>query len=289
MVSAIRDLQHHRHEPAARRPAPAAKTKAQEEVRAASPFPWAKTARATAWGAGLLALGVLAWQGWQILRAPSLLPIDSVTVHGLAPNIPLYQVNRAIAPYLGQGFLWVDLQDMRHSLQGVPWIANADVRRVWPDRIEIDLQGVQPVARWLGGAGQVLGKDGKVYQVPPAELPSQLPAVFGPSDSGLQILQKRQQIDQALAPVHLQVRALELDERGGWRCILTNGVRLVLGRQDIQSGVRRWVSVLPEIQQYLVPGASMDLRYNNGFAVALPKAASTSVSEGPAAPRSEGK
>ncbi|MCE5360712.1 MAG: cell division protein FtsQ, partial [Acidithiobacillus sp.] len=50
-----------------------------------------------------------------------------------------------------------------------------------------------------------------------------------------------------------------------------------------------WVSVLPEIQQYLVPGASMDLRYNNGFAVALPKAASTSVSEGPAAPRSEGK
>ena len=103
------------------------------------------------------------------------------------------------------------------------------------------------------------------------------------------MLQERQKLDQTLAPLHLQVRALELDPRGGWRCILSNGVRLVLGREKIMEGVQRWVSVAPEIKQYLVPGASMDLRYNNGFAVALPEAASTSVSEGSAAPRSERK
>lgn len=288
MVSAIRDLQGIQRRPSASdggvREEP---VKAPAPVR--QPFPWRKAMRNTFWAVGFLACGIGAWQLWHFVRQPSLMPISSIRIEGLSPHIPVYRVNRAIAPFLGQGFLWVNLRDLRHALHTLPWVANADVRRVWPDRLEIDLQSVHPMARWLGGAGQILGQDGKVYSVPPSDVPQQLPALFGPAEDGLQMLQERQKLDQALAPLGLQVRALELDQRGGWRCILSNGVRLVLGRQEVMADVQRWVAVAPEIQQYLVPGASMDLRYNNGFAVALPEAASTSVSEGPAAPRSERK
>ena len=289
MVSAIRDLQGYRREPVGKAAPQAPAEKSATGIAPARPFPWRQGLRGTLWGTALLALGIGAWQAWDFVRRPSLMPIDSIRIEGLSPHIPVYRVNRAIAPFLGQGFLWVNLSNLRHALQNVPWVANADVRRVWPDRLEIDLQAVQPAARWLGGAGEVLGKDGKVYQVPENELPKQLPALFGPTDDGLRMLQERQKIDQALAPLRLQVRALERNQRGGWRCILRNGVRLVLGREKVIPGVQRWVAVAPEIQQYLVPGASMDLRYNNGFAVALPEATSTSVSEGPAAPRSERK
>ncbi|MBU2755510.1 FtsQ-type POTRA domain-containing protein [Acidithiobacillus sp. CV18-2] len=289
MVSAIRDLQGYRREPVAKAPPPQESQKPAAAIAPSRPFPWGKTLRASLGGGLLLALGFGALQAWDWVRQPALMPIATIHIEGLSSKIPVYRINRAIAPFLGQGFLWVNLTQVRDALQQVPWVANADVRRVWPDRIAIDLQGVQPVARWLGGAGEVLGKDGKVYPVPANEIPQQLPALFGPADAGLQMLQERQKLDQTLAPLHLQVRALELDPRGGWRCILSNGVRLVLGREKIMEGVQRWVSVAPEIKQYLVPGASMDLRYNNGFAVALPEAASTSVSEGSAAPRSERK
>ncbi|BBF64988.1 hypothetical protein AFERRID_12060 [Acidithiobacillus ferridurans] len=70
--------------------------------------------------------------------------------------------------------------------------------------------------------------------------------------------------------------SLQEDRRGGWRCILSNQVRLLLGSENILPALKRWVAIAPQVKEYLVPGATMDLRYTNGFAVAMPAAATVS-------------
>ncbi len=288
MVSAIRDLR------SLQRPKIEPKMPQPEEAGKATVLPAKKPVAGKIFRRGILlflvmGMSLLAWQAWQFLRNPQLMPIQTLHVEGLSQRIPLYRVNRAVAPFLAEGFLWVNLQQLQKALLQVPWVANVEVRRVWPDQLEIELTGVQPAARWLGGPNQVLGTNGKVYSVPGQEIPKDLPAFFGPATDGLHMLQEWNQFNGILAPLQLQIRALQEDPRGSWSCILTDGVRLVLGRQDRKEALARWVAVAPKIRSYLLPGASMDLRYNNGFAVALPSATTQSVSEGQTSPRREKK
>ncbi|MGC9238115.1 MAG: cell division protein FtsQ/DivIB [Acidithiobacillus sp.] len=294
MVSVMRDMRHWRAqnstvttEPAAAarrtppaRPLqekPAAGTGASVQRR---PFPWRFYGRGLALGIGLSILAWGSWLGWQTLRNPAFMPIETIHIEGLAPQVPLPEVNGVLRPYLQQGFLWLDPQAVRASLMQLPWVANADVRRVWPDRLDVQLTRYQAAARWLGGSGQLLSNHGEVFTVPDREVPKDLPSLYGPAKSGTALLDALKTFDGILSPLSLRVTALEQVPSGGWRCILSDGVRLVLGAQDPEGTLRRWVAVVPQLQSYLVAGATMDLRYDNGFAVALPGATKSGSAQG---------
>ncbi len=290
MVSAIRDMRHYRgarpdQTAASRQPPPVVEAPRSE----ATPFPWKKSLLTALLACALGAAAWGGWQGWKTVRRPSLMPISTIHVNGLSPRIRLPAVNQALQPYLQQGFLWINLDQLRQSLLQVPWVATADIRRVWPDRLDIQLGGFTPVARWLGGSGEVMDAGGQVYHVPSSGIPAGLPNLIGPAGAGAGMMQELSRFNATLAPLGLHVTDLEEDARGGWRCILNNGVRLVLGSTGVIPALQRWAGIAPEVGGYLVPGATMDLRYSNGFAVALPAAATSSVIEGSGIPRSNRK
>ncbi len=290
MVSVMRDMRHYREARQGQAAPPRHDPSPAEHPRSGTvPFPWRKTLRSALLACALGAAAWGGWQGWQVVRRPAFMPISTIHVRGLSPRIGLPAVNQALRPYLHQGFLWIDPSQIRQALLQVPWVATADVRRVWPDRLDIQLGGVTPVARWLGGSGEVMDAGGQVYHVPPGGIPAGLPNLVGPANAGAGMMKELGRFNAILAPLGLHVTDLEENPRGGWRCILNNGVRLVPGRTHVISALHRWVRVAPEIGKYLVPGATMDLRYSNGFAVALPTAATSSVIEGSGIPRSKQK
>lgn len=292
MVSVMRDMRHWRAEngavvtePAAlpRRRAPGAKApvaSAAEATVQRRPIPWRLYARGLALGLGLGVMVWGGWLGWQSLRSPSFMPIETIHIEGLSSRVPLPEVNAVLRPYLQQGFLWMDPRALRNALMQLPWVANADVRRVWPDRLDVQLTRYRAAARWLGGSGQLLSDRGAVFTVPEKEIPADLPSLFGPVDSGTELLATLKEFDGIVSPLGIRVTALEQVPSGGWRCILSDGVRLVLGAKDPQGTLRRWVAVVPQLKSYLVAGATMDLRYDNGFAVALPGAARSGSAQG---------
>jgi cell division protein FtsQ len=277
MVSVMRDYRHGQHpqRPAATLKAPP-KRKAAAPPKVRPPIPWRLYGRVLVGGVGLSALAWGGWLGWNWVREPQLMPISTLTTTGTSARIPLPMVNAALKPYVAQGFLWVNPKQVRHTLDTLPWVANAEVRRVWPDRLQIDIKPEVPVARWLGGAGQMVNAQGQVFSVPPGQVPGNLANLEGPADSGARLIAQMAKFNQILTPLGVKVLDLQENQRGGWRCILSNKVRLLLGSENILPALTRWVAIVSQVKEYLVPGATMDLRYTNGFAVAMPTAATVS-------------
>lgn len=278
MVSVMRDYRHGQQpqRPAATLKEPPKVSRAVP-VKAApakvhTPLPWKLYGRVLVGSLGISLLAWGGWTGWQWLHQPSLMPINTLTITGSSTRIPLAEINSVLKPYAAQGFLWANPEQIRQSLDKLPWVADAEVRRVWPDRLQVSIKSYTPVARWLGGAGQMVDGQGQIFSVPPAQVPNGLPNLAGPAQSGSQLLTQLAKFNAIVAPLGLKVISLEQDQRGGWRCILSNQVRLLLGSEDVLPALKRWVAIVPQVKEYLVPGATMDLRYTNGFAVAMPSA-----------------
>ena len=68
--------------------------------------------------------------------------------------------------------------------------------------------------------------------------------------------------------VGLGIRELSLSERRAWRVVLSDGLVLDMGRNDVEPRLSRFISLLPKIRRddarQLVHA---DLRYTNGFAL----------------------
>lgn len=57
-------------------------------------------------------------------------------------------IERAAGDWIGKSYFATDLSEIKESLERRPWVESAAVRRVWPDRLVIDIREKSP---WLTG------------------------------------------------------------------------------------------------------------------------------------------
>jgi len=177
-------------------------------------------------------------------------------------------VQQRIAPFVAASFFTIDLAGMRAELEQMPWIAHAEVRRVWPDQVTIRLEEQLPVARW--GDEALLNNQGQAFN--PRELANyeHLPQLFGPQRAQQQVMQQYQALSQLLRPLGFSIARLELRERGSW--FLTTGagssgpgIELLLGRDHLVEKMRRFIAIYDKtLKEQITNIASIDLRYANG-------------------------
>jgi cell division protein FtsQ len=223
------------------------------------------------WPLLLLLLGIAAYTSAQRILPYADRPISQVSVQGELSYISQQAVQQRIAPYLSASFFTVDLAAMRAELEKMPWIAHAEVRRIWPSQLSIQLEEQLPVARW--GTEALLNNQGQAFT--PRELANyeNLPQLFGPQRAQQAVMQQYQVLSQMLRPLGFSVAQLELRERGSW--FLTTGINssgqsieLLLGRDHLLEKMRRFVAVYEKTLKPEVANiARIDLRYANGLAV----------------------
>ena len=223
------------------------------------------------WPVLLVVLGFGTYEGAQRLMPYADRPIAGVAVQGDLSYISQQAVQQRIAPYLNASFFTIDLTSMRGELEKMPWIAHAEVRRVWPDQVVIRLEEQLPVARW--GSEALLNNQGEAFT--PRELANyeHLPQLFGPQRAQQQVMQQYQVLSQMLRPLGFSIARLELRERGSW--FLTTGARsagpgieLLLGRDHLLEKMRRFIAIYDKtLKDQITNIARVDLRYANGLAV----------------------
>ncbi|MBX9915509.1 MAG: cell division protein FtsQ/DivIB [Pseudomonadaceae bacterium] len=223
------------------------------------------------WPVLFLVLGVAAYTLAQRVLPYADRPISQVSVQGDLSYISQQAVQQRIAPYLTASFFTVDLAAMRGELEQMPWIARAEVRRIWPNQLSIQLEEQLPIARW--GSEALLNNQGQAFT--PRELANyqNLPQLFGPQRAQQTVMQQYQLFSQMLRPLGFSVAQLELRERGSW--FLTTGVNskgqsieLLLGRDHLLEKMRRFVAVYEKtLKPEIANIARIDLRYANGLAV----------------------
>jgi len=232
--------------------------------------------RLLAW---LLALALVALpvagvvQGWW---GGGYWPLRILRVQGPVQRVDRAQLQAAVRPLARRGFFAVDLAAIQTAVGAVPWVEHAEVRKQWPDVLEVRIREYRPVARW--GQAQVLSERGHLFPAGALRLPAGLPLLDGPVARVPDVVRLYNAARTQLAGSG-GVRAVTIDRRGSWSITLRDGTDLVLGRHDPEARLARFASLLPQLQAQDPQRrlALADLRYTNGFALTWVKAEPASV------------
>ncbi len=198
-------------------------------------------------------------------------PLRQLVVVGSVNQVTSMQVEYAARSSVAGNFFTINLDHVRTSFEKLPWVRRAEVRRIWPDGIEVSIEEQVAAARWRQADGEyrLVNKFGEVFI---AASETDLPVFSGPEGSAAQMLARQQEFTQALAPLGRMPKEIDLSLRQAWRITLDDGLVLVLGRDEtthpVSDRMTRFVAAYPEVQQKarFQPGM-IDMRYPNGFAL----------------------
>lgn len=218
--------------------------------------------------AAALLAGVTVW----MVRMPTL-PIRQVVVSERLQQVKRAEVEQAVAGMLRGNFFSVNLEGVRASLEKLPWVRKAEVRRRWPASLELVLEEHRPVARWGGESRELVNSHGEVFAASlPDNVAAALPLVHGPQGTSAEIIRRYAEFAGMLQQAGLQPVQLVLSPRLAWQLKLADGMVMELGREQgkatIGARLQRFVEIYPAALGQKTPRpAAVDLRYPNGFAV----------------------
>lgn len=208
-----------------------------------------------------LRFGLIGGQTW---------PVNWLDVVGDLQRTTSGQVRAAVMPHAERGFFAVDLAEVRAAVAALPWVAEASVRRVWPDTLEVRVVEHRPVARW--NESDLLSQHGEVFTVNGAGALQGLPHLVGPDIRLDEVVSAWKGMRDILAGSGGEIRRIDLDARGAWEVELDSGTTLRLGREQVMPRLKRYAGVARQLAGVRdgVPRI-VDLRYPNGLAVRWPE------------------
>jgi len=192
-------------------------------------------------------------------------PMRHLVVTGEFHQVSDLRVRSVVLPRVQHGFFAVDLQRLRTDLGALPWVKSVEVRKRWPDRLEVTVVEYRPLARW--GERRMLSEHGELFPAPKG-LGRRLPLFVGPDANAPEMIAFHAHARPLFLGSGLQVREVRLSARGSWSLLLSDGTEVEVGRNDVQRRLERFSNLLPR----LTTGeprrlARADLRYTNGFAL----------------------
>lgn len=193
-------------------------------------------------------------------------PLTRLRVHGEFQRVDPAQLRAVVLPYAKRGFFAVRLQDAQDAVEKLAWVDRAEVRKRWPDVMEIRIVEHKPFARW--GQDRLLSEQGRLFPTPKALADLKLPQLGGPDSQVQEVIALYNESRQLFAPLGLEVSQLAMDRRGSWSLTLGNGTEVVIGRADARPRLGRFARMLPQLLAGQTQAlARADLRYTNGFAL----------------------
>ena len=209
-------------------------------------------------------------------------PLRTLRVQGELNRVDPQKLRATLLPYAAQGFFAMRLEDAQAAVAKLPWVERAEVRKRWPDVVEVHIVEHRPFARW--GKDRLLSEQGQLFPVAGATLPKGLPQLDGPDSRVADVVALYNESRALFAPGGVDVRGLHLDRRGSWSLLLSDGTRVLVGNSEARLRLTRFARMLPQLlSQKQLPLARADLRYTNGFALSW-----TAAPPRPAAPQSQG-
>jgi cell division protein FtsQ len=199
------------------------------------------------------------------LTEPARFPLNTVEITGDLDHIDRPALERRLLPAAVGGFFSVDVAAVADAARDEPWVKRALVRRVWPDKLVVEIVGHRAIARW--GRNGLLSDSGEVFAVT-GPLPDDLPALSGPDGAAPRRVfadyERFSRLLDGLPPV----RAVRQEARGAWQIGLANGLTIIAGRKDVAARLKRFAAVYKSrLAGVAQPIESVDLRYSDGFAV----------------------
>ena len=213
--------------------------------------------------AALLALlaGGLATLTWALDR-----PVRVISMDGSFQRVSPGQIEKAVAPFSGAGFMSADLDDIQRAVETLPWVEHARIQRRWPNSLHVTVIEQTAAARW--GESGLLNTRGELFVRTAAHVPAELPRLSGPEGTESQVAQRYLAVQGRMLEAGMRIAALRLDERGAWEIDLDSGVTVRLGRREVDERLDRFIRTASQVISHRLNEVTyVDMRYSNGFAI----------------------
>jgi cell division protein FtsQ len=192
-------------------------------------------------------------------------PVREVQVIGSISRVTRAQIDTVVHRELRGNFFTIQLDTARGAFAKLPWVRRVQVRRHWPDRLEVFLEEHEAIARW--GGDELVNTHGEVFA---AASDGRLPMFHGPREVAADMAENYRQFSDQLAPLGLRIAEVDVSDRRAWRVRLEEGMTLELGRDQLAGRLGKFVSAYAEsVGRMNERPQIVDLRYPNGFAVRM--------------------
>lgn len=214
--------------------------------------------------------------GWM---TPQRWPLRQLDISAEYQRVAQEQIANAVSRHVGLGYFDTSPSAIHAALAALPWVQHVEVRKHWPDLVEIVLIEHHARARW--GQDQLLSERGVLFRAPITPDLQALPHLAGPDDRTAEVWAFYRSARAQLQGSGLEPIGARLSQRGSWSLQLQHGASIEIGRTpDPQARLARLVRVLPTV----LAGEArtlerIDLRYTTGFAVLWADAAAPATAD----------
>lgn len=232
------------------------------------------------WGIGALGLCLLlVFAVWVFVISgdATRFPVNEVEVLGTLDYTDRDELRELVVTQTQNGFYRLDVDEIRLGVIKLPWLAEAHVRRVWPDRLSIEAVEHEPAARWNDDS--LISKKFELFRPPQLEKNSiqraewlayfsQFPQLAGADGRHHAVLSGFRTMQIYLQEYEVRIEALTEDDRRSESLVLSNNVTVELGNTDVEERMQRFVSIYKRlVEPFAGRTVKFDMRYANGFSM----------------------
>ncbi len=208
------------------------------------------------------------------LKDKVLFPITDVVLKGNISNVSQTTLKELVLNNLKQGFFNINLNAIAQNIENLNWVAQATLRRVWPNTVEILVREHQAVAVW--DENTLLSANGILFKVESITGYEQFVQINGQPEHAKELLSAYSELEQLITSYGLNIKTLQSVDSGEMNVLFNTKLSSIFAMQDKEIQFKRFASLLETgylaintEQNTLNKKAlkSIDLRYSNGFSV----------------------
>lgn len=203
--------------------------------------------------------------GWLLLTSQHRY-VDEVLVVSDRPLVfaSQMQIQESVEPLVRDSWYQTSTQQTYDAIASYPGIENIWVKKSWPNQLAIYFKQQQPLAYW-NNRQQILLDNGDIIRPRSFISDVHIPQFNGARSQRALLKNKYLALSPLFVNANLEIDMISYLD-GQWVLDLSNGAKLILGSDDAEVRVARYLRVIndlppPDKAKYY------DLRYNNGIAV----------------------
>lgn len=222
------------------------------------------------WYSALMTVVVLFVIGVFIIKVIETKPAEPIVVStDNLSRAEVSEVEQALQPLGHVQFFSADLPRIQETVASLSWVENVSVSRDWYRGVTVLVTPRKAIANF--GSERMLDSSGATF-VPVDKsmlMNANLVTLHGnPADAKI-IMKQLHQLNVWFAPLGMRVKDLSLTARQTWIIQFSNGIRVVVDREDTERKLYELPKILKgHYKNNLHQIKMVDLRYKNGFVIA---------------------
>lgn len=167
----------------------------------------------------------------------------------------------------GKSFFNLKIIDLKKEIENVDWVRLADVKRVYPDQVQIHIIEHVPVAIW--NDEMYLNSFGNIFFASSIDI--KLPKIYSVHERSNAVFKYFIKFSKNLLKNNIYHNIIEIEEnrRRSLTIKLSSNIIIYLGQDDINNKIDTFFKVYNSLNSSvdLTKIRYIDMRYSNGFAV----------------------